>query len=210
MENKHMGWWDQMWRTTAQDWVYGWLTPEQTGNGASVELQPDACYLSVFLKSARIVNQRKGLQTFYGVVHSFMRVPHRSLQTAEFNVVTTPGKLKAVDARGLDCVIQLNQRLLGPIPYIAGDVEMEVGLFSVASSNLAAPYLAILETLSKTAGVSFIAGALPFAPVILEGVRLVSGNGNDTNLEIGLSTTETSPKQGYFVTMRAPKGSVQL
>jgi len=41
-------------------------------------------------------------------------------------------------------------------------------------------------------------------------VRLLSGNGNDTNLEIGLSTTETSPKQGYFVTMRAPKGSVQL
>jgi hypothetical protein len=206
-----MGWWDQLWKTQSQDWVYGWLNANQIPPGApSGPVQPDTAYLNIFLKSARVVNVRRGLETFYGAVHSFMRVPHRSQMTAEFNMVITPSSLKNIDAKGIDRVVQINQRLLGPVPYVDGDLEMEVALFSVASSNLAAPYLTLLESLSKTAGVSFISAALPFAAPILEGIRLLTGDDRNAVLEIGLSITEPKPRQGYCVVMRAPKGVVDL
>jgi len=204
-----MGWWSDVWTTKAQSWVYRWLDAKQVpSDSPSGLVVANASYLNIFLKSARVVNVRKGLTTFYGVVHSFMKLPHRSQQTAEFNVVTTPADLKNISAR-IDRVVQMNHRLLGPAPYVDGDLEIEVGLFSVPSSDLAAPYLTLLENLSKTAGVSFISTALPFAGPIVEGVKLLTG-GQNTDLEIGLSTTEPRPKQGYCVVMRAPKDAVPL
>jgi hypothetical protein len=152
------------------------------------------------------VNVRKGFKTFYGTVHSFIRLPNPSQQDAGFNVVTTPTALKNVDAAGIDRVIQLNQRLLGPVPYLGGDLDIEVGLFSIASSDLALPYLTLLESLSKNAGVSFISSAVPFASPILEGVKLLAGSDKDSILEVGVSMIELKPKQGYFVAIRAPKG----
>jgi hypothetical protein len=206
-----MGWWDGVWKAQAEDWVYGWLGPEQVPAGTpSANVEQDAAYLNIFLKSARIVNVREGLRTFYGAVHSFTRLPQRSTNTAEFNVVTTPSELKNVDAGGIDRVIQINQRLLGPVPYVGGDLEIEIGLFSVAASNLAAPYLTLLESLSKTAGVSFISSAIPLAGPILEGVKLLTGSDRDVRLEIGLSITDPEPRQGYCIAMRAPKDAVKL
>ncbi len=206
-----MGWWDRIWKAEAENWVYGWLGPEQVPNGAPFgNVEPDAAYLNIFLKSARIVHVREGLRTFYGAVHSFMSLPHRSMNKFEFNVVTTPSELKNVDAGGIDRVIQINQRLLGPVPYVNGDLEMEIGLFSVASSNLAAPYLSLLESLSKTAGVSFISAAMSLSGPILEGVKLLTGNSREVRLEIGLSMTESKPRQGYCVVMRAAKEAVKF
>ncbi|MES1260505.1 MAG: hypothetical protein ABUS49_02125 [Acidobacteriota bacterium] len=205
-----MSYLDRLWWAPSQDWVSGWLGPNQLPAGTpSGEVEDDTAYLNIFLRSARIVNVRRGLTRFYGAVHSYMRVPHRSRETAEFNVVTTPGELKNVDSGHLDRVIQTNERLLGPVPYAGGDLQMQIGLFSIAAADLAAPYLSLLETLSKTAGVSFITAALPFSAPILEGVRLLTGSNKDA-LEIGLSETQPQPRQGFYVVMRAPKQAVSL
>ena len=203
--------WSDIWRTETQDWVHGWLEPGQTPPGSPAGIvEPNASYLSIFLKSARIVNVRSGFTKFYGAVHSLMRLPHRSAKMADFNVITTPAELKNVDSEGIDRVIQIDQRLLGPVPYVDGDLEVQVGLFSVASSNLAAPYLNLLESLSKTAGVSFISAAAPFAAPILEGVKLLTSGNRDAVLEIGLAMSEQRPRQGLYVAMRAPKSRTAL
>jgi hypothetical protein len=200
-----------LWRTETQDWVHGWLDANQTPGGSPAgDVKPDASYLSVFLKSARVVNVRSGFTKFYGAVHSLMRLPQRSAKMADFNVITTPTELKNVDSDGIDRVIQMNHRLLGPVPYVDGDLDVEVGLFSVETSNLAAPYLNLLESLSKTAGVSFISAATPFAAPILEGVKLLTSGNRDTVLEIGLAMSQQRPRQGIYVAMRAPKSQVKL
>ena len=206
-----MGWWSDLWKRRTEDWTFTWLDANQVPAGASSGLlDADAGYLHVFLKSARVVDVRKGFKTFYGTVHSYASLPHRSGGRAEFNVVTTPEALKNIEAAGLDRVIQLNQRLVGPVPYTGGDVELELGLFSVASSDLAGPYVQLLESLSKTAGVSFMSAALPFAGPILEGMKLLTGSQKDVTLEIGVSTTMASPRLGYFTAIRAPKNTLDV
>ena len=46
-----------------------------------------------------------------------------------------------------------DQRLLGPVPSMGGDLELKVGLFAVKSQDMLQPFLEILEDLSKAAGV---------------------------------------------------------
>lgn len=206
-----MGWWTNIWTRRAEDWIFTWLGEGQVGtHSAQGEAEEETHYLSVFLKSARVVDVRRGLTTFYGTVHSYIRLAHRSHGTAEFNVTTTPAALKSVDANGIDRVIQLNQRLLGPVPYVGGDFEIELGLFSVAAENLAGPYLELIQSLSEVAGVSYVSAALPFAGLIIQGMKLLTRNEDRVSLEIGLTTTMPVPKLGYCVVIRAPKGSLTV
>lgn len=158
----------------------------------------------------RVVDVRKGLSKFYGAVHSFISLPHRSGNLAQFHVLTTPVNLKNIDAARVDRVIQMNQRLLGPIPYRGGSLELELGLFSIKAADLAAPFLSVLERLSKVAGVAYINAAMPFIEPIKEGINLLTGGGDDSILEIGIAKSLPQIKTGYFCVMRAPKDEIDV
>jgi hypothetical protein len=191
-----VAWWPEILRKRTEDWIYAELSPDQVPLPArSGEVEPESAYLSMFLRSARIVDVRRGLKRFYAVVHSTIKLPHRT-GDASFSVVVAPAALRDIDTDRLDRVIQLNQRLLGPVPYVGGDLEIEVGLFSVATSDLVGPYLELLETLSRTAGVAFIGSALPFVGPIVHGINLLAGGGDVTILEFGLSSTQVPRRPG--------------
>jgi hypothetical protein len=123
--------------------------------------------------------------------------------------VTTPDALKKIDAENLDRVIILNQKLLGPIAYRGGELSLEIGLFSIKESDLAGPFLGVLESMSKTAGVSFISTALPFVSPLKDAFNLLSGAGSDSVLEIGLKKTFDPPETGYFMVMRAASNIIK-
>ena len=202
-----MSFWTSLWQTRAQSWTYAEL---ESPSGPRTPVPPGGAYLSLFLKSARVTDVRRGLSRFYGAVHSYVKLAHRSTGEAEFNMVIAPDMLRDIDARNVDRVLVLDQRLLGPVPYVGGDVELEIGLFSIQSADLAAPYLKLLESLSSAAGVSYFAAALPFAKPILDGIQLLTGGNDASILELGLSKTERAPKTGYVVVVRAPKGSIDV
>lgn len=204
-----MGFWKDLWTDRSEDWFYHYMPVDQTpGDIESRELEQDEDYVEVWLKSTRIVNVRKGLSKFYGTVHSYISLLDGNGDLAEFNVVTTPGKLAEMDAKNLDRVINMNKKLLGPAAYTGGDLEMEIGLFSIKSADLAQPFISLLEDMSGLAGVSFIATALPYADPIKKGINLLTGGADDTVLEIGLAQTFAKLKTGYYVVMRAPKDSI--
>lgn len=203
--------WPEILRERAQDWIYAELDAAQVGGGlAPADVAPDTAYLSVFLRSARVVDVRKGFKRFYGVVNSVIRLPHQSGHAATFTTVACPAALKDADPARLDQVVQLNHRLLGPVPYVGGDLELEIGLFSIASRDLVAPYLELLATLSSSAGVSYVSQAIPFAGPIVKGINMLAGGDDDTVLEVGLAGRQTPPRQGHFVVIRAPKGEVRV
>jgi len=206
-----MSWWSSIFRSRAQDWTYGHLQASQVPSGATPQpVAANAAYLTVRLASMRVVNVRQGLGKFYGAVHSLMSLAHRSGAPAEFSVLTTPDVLKKIDAKRLDRVVLVGKKLLGPVPYRGGDVNIEVGLFSIKEEELAGPFLTVLESLSNVAGVALVKTALPFAKPLTEGIALLTGSTDATILEIGLAAALAPPSTGYLVVMRAPKGAVAL
>jgi len=208
-----MGIWSSIWKTQAKDWTYAKIPANKTPEGLQhANVSADDGYVNIWLQSFRITNVRKGLKKFYGTVNSFISLPILDEESggkkAEFQVTTTPGQLKNIDAENVDRILVLNQRLLGPIPYRGGDLEVEIGLFSIKEADLAGPFLSILDSLSKAAGVSFVSAAMPFAGPLKDGINLLSGASSDSILEIGLSTVYSPCETGYFAVMRAQQNQV--
>ena len=130
-----MGWWRHVVEERTRDWTFSPVGAP----GAAVDAE--SAYLNVFLDSMRVVHIRKGLQRFYGTVSSYCALPHRSNGTAEFFVVNTPTHLKDASPSELARVLNLKTRLLGPVPYRGGDLQLQVGLFSIGAGDLSGPYL---------------------------------------------------------------------
>ncbi|HEY6979074.1 MAG TPA: hypothetical protein VH396_22415 [Chitinophagaceae bacterium] len=206
-----MTWWSSIFKKRAEDWFYTRLPQNQTPNDIEIkEISANEEYIKIYLKSLRIVNIRQGLARFYGVVHSFITIPHRGGKEAEFNTVTTAGKLQELDPKNIDRVLNIDKPLLGPIPYRGGKLDMEIGLFSIKSADLAAPFLNLLTKMSDLAGVSYIASALPYAEPLKDGINLLTGGADDTVLEIGISKTFEPINTGYYIVMRAPKEEIAI
>lgn len=206
-----MGWFSRIFANKTKDWFFGHLPANQTPDGiAPKTLIANQEYLHIILKSMRIVNVRKGLSKFYATVHSHIEVAHISGKASSFNYVTTPGNLEKLDSARIDRVINVNRRLLGPVPYRGSDVKVEVGLFSVKEADLAAPFIKLLTDMSALGGVSFISAALPYVKPLETGIELLTGSTDDTILEIGLNKDFNVVETGYYVVMRANKDDIDI
>lgn len=203
-----MGFWNTLMRRKAEDWTYLELGANQVPTGVGHDgIPPDTAYLTLTLRSLRIVDVRKGLKRFFGTVHSWSSLAHLSGR-AQFQVVTTPAELKDADAAHLDRVISMDRPLLGPVPYRGGGLELEVGLFSVVSGDLVGPFLDVLESMSKAAGVTFVAAAGPFIEPLTQAISVLTGTSRDSLLEIGLAK-QWEPTTGYYAIVRAPRGRIR-
>lgn len=211
-----MGWWSEIFKAKAKDWFYREMPVGQTPNDVEYfKVVPNQFYVEVFLKSMRIVNVREGINKFYAATHSYISLPQKfKTDPAKFHVFTGNGNIEEMDAKNIDRILVVNKRLLGPIPYWGGDLELQLGLFSIKSTDLAKPYLTLLQEISTKAGVSFISKALTFAEPLQKGIELLTGSDSPTVLEIGLSTTftdNTEPlRTGYFVVVRCDKNSLDI
>jgi hypothetical protein len=203
-----MGFWSKLLKEKAKDWLYVEL-PSGPGSGEQKAVIPQSEYVTITLKSMRIVDVRVAFTTFYGAIQSFITLDHMNGKPVEFNIVTTPPKLKELDPKNLDLIITRDTPLLGPIPYAGGKLEMEIGLFAIKSDNLAEPFLSVLSEMSDLAGVSFIKAAVPYLGPIKTGIdALISANGNGSALLIGLSATYQQVKTGYYVVARIERDQV--
>jgi hypothetical protein len=209
-----MGWQDRLkdaFIEKNQDWTFDELDSKQIPDGKPPEvIERDKAYITIKLRSMRVVNVRKGVKKFYGAVHSFVTIGHLGSMKAEFQVLTTPTDLQGIDNANLHKVLCFDKDLLNSVPYRGDGLEIDLGLYSIQAENLADSFLKVLEGMSNAAGVSFVSNAIPFVKPLSDGVDLLMGTTQDQILEIGLSTKISNPKTGTFVIMRAPKNSVNL
>jgi len=191
-----MGIWSDLWVAESKDWAFSRIG----GWSAGPALQPKKTYVSVMIQQLHISNVRVGFSKFYGTVQSYARLPHMSGHAAEFTAVTTPAQLRDVPRKNLDRFVLSGHRLLGPVPFMGGDLELEIGLFSVKSQDMLKPYLDLLNELSKAAGVSISSVAAPYLSPLKRGVELLTTAEGGATLEIGVSATFDTLREGtYFV-----------
>src|SRR5215831_5597164 len=186
-----------------EDFIFGQL------GSAGPPVDKDRDYVTITVKSFRIVEVRRWTTKFYGCVQSRSHYLHADRGLIEYQAVVVPAKIKELDPSNLDAVIQVDKLILGPVPYIGG-LSLELGLFSVKGTDLAGPYIDLLTSLSQKAGVGFLTAALPFVEPLRTGADLLFGNNNQSQLEIGLDQSWTAVLSGYWALIRAPKGRVNV
>ena len=175
--------------------------------GPPVLVAPDTQYVRVWLRAAHLTEVRRWTTRFYAAVHARFAYSDRAAGTSEVMSVVAPGKsFEALDPKHLDRLIIVNQPLLGPVPF-RGELTMEVALFSVASADLAKPYLELLSGLTDAAGVTFLGSVKPFVEPIRRGAELLFQS-EGAQLEIGMARTDTALRSGNIVIARVPKGTL--
>jgi hypothetical protein len=207
-----MSWLEKLWFEQAKNYVYSKLLPEQVTKQQQIDnisIHPDSLYVSIFLISFSIPYLRRGSGKYFGAVHSFISIPHKSGQNAQFNMFISPDNLKEIDSSRVDRILVGKHRLLGPIPYRGGDIKLELGLFSIKSSDLAGPFLKILQNMASVAGVNSVNVAIPFVKPILDGINDLAEAGHAV-LEIGQIDTLNKPTTGYFIIIQAQEGTINI
>jgi hypothetical protein len=190
-----MGIWTDLWRVEAESWAFGHI-------GNATPIIPQKEYVSVALRQLRIVNSRVGFNRFYGVVEFFGRLPHLSGAPVEFASMTSPNKLRDIPKKDRGNFAIGDQRLLGPVPYVGGDLEIEIGLFTIKSQDLLMPYLELLGELSKSAGMAYLSVAAPYVAAIKQGAAALIGTEGSSSLEIGAAITFNPVLAGTYFAAR--------
>lgn len=180
------------------------LLPEPDAKPIAVDKQ----YLRLWLRSARITEVRRWTTKFHASVHARFEVGDRSSGRREVMCVLAPDKtFSEIDPRHTDRLITVNEPLLGPVPW-RGEVACDIGLFSVAATDLAKPYLNLLAGLTKTAGIASLTQAVPWAEAIRSGAETLFAEAQRSQLEIGVSRTDPTLAAGHLIVARVPKGQL--
>ena len=200
-----------LWFERNKDWIFHPFSPDQYQGVQAPQpelVHANQAYLTVKLRSMRIVNVRRGLRRFFPVVNSFVSLSHEAGEVAEFPVVTTAGELGAIDANNVDRVLQLNQTLLDHGAYRGNALELEIGLFSVEFADLAEGFVGLLTQLAELGGTKYLKVASPFVAPIRSGIHMLTRTQGDSILEIGLRNEFDPVNCGLFLVMRAEKANV--
>lgn len=176
----------------------------------SVTLTPDEFYFRIDLMSMHIPNVREWLKTYHAVAYSFIKVPHMTDGMVDFNVVTSPNDLSKIDEKNADRIITSEIPLLGNVPFLGHQCQIKIGLFAVETSNLATNVIGLLTEMSKTAGVSYIASALPYGQFLTKGLDILTNSDSKSKLQIGLETTLSVVQTGYYIFIRKEKGTFNV
>lgn len=204
-----MGWFnDLIGKVSRAETVDFVLTPALTVNGQTpslATLTADETYLQIDVKALRLPFKREGVTRYHGLVHAFADLPGRSGQAAQFSSATRPAALAGLDPKHVSNVLTIDKRVVGPTPWSGGDLQLQIGLFSVVEQDLAAPFLSTITALSDKVGGAFVATAKPFIDIIGAGVQALTAKEGSVKLEVGLDIALTPPKPGYYAVIAAAK-----
>ena len=206
-----MGWFSRMWTKVKgaapleMTLVQSVAAPGYAYAGSAIE--PDECYIELYVESLRLTKARRFATRFNGVVYSFASLAQQGQPNADLAAVSKPAKLAELDATSLDRVITVSKKMLGAVPWRGGTFSLELGLFSVKAGNLLTPVLDYVTRVSSAAGASFVGAVKPFLPLITEGMDLIAGQQADTEIEVGIDTDMDLRTSGIHAIVAAPKGS---
>jgi hypothetical protein len=177
--------------------------------GIEETIEPDSCYIELYLESLRLEKARRFGTRFHGVVYSFVTLSREGEPRAELTAVSKPEKLAELDSQSIDRTITVSKQLMAATAFRGGPVSLELGLFSVKSGNLLTPILNYITKVSSAAGISYVGAIKPFVPLITEGMDLIAGQVQDTALEVGVDTDLTLTKSSAVAIIARPKGTVK-
>lgn len=185
-----MGWLKNLLETIKGKGSTDFLFLPELGPAATpaAPIVPDECYVELVIDSLRIDRERAFASRFHGVVYTFASLARLGDDTPAFAAVTKPDKLAELDKDSVGKVLVLSKRMMGPVPWRGGRLELQLGLFSIKSGNLLTPVLNFVTKVSDAAGLGIGAVVKPFVPLITEGMDMIAGQTEDTKLVVGIDS----------------------
>ncbi len=207
-----MSWFSKFFDHVAGGQTIDWTFVDEVadpGLGISGQpIQPDECYVEIFLESLRLKQARRFATAFHGAVYSFFRLSQEGSEDADIAALSKPTRLADLDSANLDRVITVSLQMMGAIPWRGGTLGVELGLFSIKKGNLLTPVLDYVTKVSEQGGVSFIGQIKPFVPLVTQGMDLIAGQTADAVIEVAVDTDMQLQQSRICAVIATPRGSI--
>ncbi|MFJ9782591.1 hypothetical protein ACIRSS_23620 [Amycolatopsis sp. NPDC101161] len=191
-----------MWKSLLTSPSHTWYLGRIADAPESSAVLAGETYVNVHLNTVHLEFSRRGTKKYYGVVGTSFELDSLAAGVSRFTGVHSPDWLAKVDGSNLDQVVQSDVRVLGPRPFIGGEIAYEIGLFAQPEADLAAPFIKLLTKISDAAGVSLLTSAGPIVPVVDAGIELLFGGDNAT-LQVGAAGTFGEPLAGTWALVKS-------
>ena len=155
------------------------------GPASGTEIGADNSYFIIRLSEVYLARSRTLWRKFYPVVHAW-----GATETGQEHGLAAPTQLQQVSDAGLDRVVTVNARLIGPTPYRGGDVSLVTGLYAIPGDDAAQALVATISALTALTGLAIPAGNI--AKVVTDGVDKILGL-DKTTLRLGVCDTFYAP-----------------
>jgi hypothetical protein len=207
-----MGWLNRLIGTIGgaqpTDWTLVDNVPDPGLGIAGTPIAPDACYIEVYVESLRLEKARRFATTFHGLIYSFAALAREGTDRAELASVTKPQNLAALGGNDLGRVITVSKRIMGAMPWRGNPLGLELGLFSVKSGNLLTPLVNYVTKVSDQAGISILTRLNPFVPLVMEGLDMITGQKDSSEIELAIDTDLTLAESRFCALIGRPKGTL--
>jgi hypothetical protein len=193
---------------TPTDWTLIPTLPDPGLGIAGRAINPDQCYVELYVESLRLEKARRFATTFHGVIYSLVSLARNGTNRAELASVTKPQNLAALDTQNLDRVITVSKRIMAAMPWRGDPFGLELALFSVKSGNLLTPLINFVTKVSDKAGISTATMINPFIPLITDGLDMIAGQKDDTVIELAVDTDLALTQSQLCALIALPKNTV--
>lgn len=204
-----MGWLNNLFQkvkgSSPTDWTLEVDVPDPGLNIAGKPIVPDECYVELYVESLRLAKARKFATTFNGVIYAFMSLAREGADGLQLASVTKPQHLETLDPKSLGNVITVSKRVMPAVPWRGDPLGLQLGLFSVKSGNLLTPLINYVTKVSDQVGVSAITKLNPLLPLITEGLDMIAGQSDETEIELAIDTDIALAKSQFCALIAKPK-----
>jgi len=171
--------WSKIFAARATKLAWGAL-PDGHGGPDGPAPASGTTYIEVRLKEMFLRTSRRLWRKFYPMLHAVTR--HGSV---EEHSVAGPGQLRELGDTNLDRLVNLNQRIAGPIPFTGEDVSIVIGLYAIPGADASK---ALVDTIGNVAQLARVAPAAPILEVLRGGIESIVGLSTAT-LQLGILDT---------------------
>lgn len=175
---------------------------------AGKSMLPDQCYIELYVESLRLAKARRFTTAFNGLVYSFAELSRSGHDRIELASLTKPQNLADIDSKNLDRVITVSKRTMGAMPWRGGPLSLELGLFSVKSGNILGPLVDYVTKVSEKSGISAAVKLDPFLPLITEGLDIIIGQKQDTEIELAINSDINLTESRLCAIVALPKNEL--
>jgi hypothetical protein len=209
----YLDWLKGLLMDSAEQYFYGRIPNEHVSPEiAETDFEPEACYLRVWLNDMYLAHRRVLYQVRQPLVHAACKFEYGS-ETRDLRLVVGPGQSAKLTA-GLEHIANLNYPLLGPVPYLGGNVELLITLMAMQTADYGKQLLDLLGTLGQLTGRGEIKTALRFLEPLKTGIEGLFGM-RGAEVHLGVHDTfgsgASAPNRltpGYRVVMDARAGQI--
>lgn len=179
--------------------------------GSTISTQPianDQCYVELYVDSLRLGHARKFATTFNGVVYAFATTAKEGAMPSKLSAVTKPQEITNVGDADLNNVITFSKRMFKVIPWRGDPLELELGLFSVKTGNIASDIADYVVRLSNTISPGITSTFDPLVPLVTEGLDMMAGQTEDVELELAVDSSLELQSGKHYALIRMPREEI--